>query len=146
MGDGLGGVTQGEVQAITKDVHERFGIPRERDQVFGMGGEQVKGAGSIQRNGAAQAAQVRPPVETRRQQLKRTSIEVDLQTEDGLNPRIPASRDEFNGSREQVVIGQSQRGHAMFQRGLDEFGGCCQSLLQGIVGVAGEMEDHLNEL
>ena len=58
VGDDLGWVAQGKIQAIPENIHERFGIPRKRDQVFGMGGEQVKRAGSIQCNGAAQSAEI----------------------------------------------------------------------------------------
>jgi hypothetical protein len=108
-----------------------------------MGGELVNGARHIsQCNDAAQSAEIGPTFETGRQQLKWTSLEVNLQTEDGLNARIPASRDKLNRTREQVVIGQSQRGHAASLRGLDKFNGRGKSLLQGVCRVAGEMDGH----
>ena len=72
--------------------------------------------------------------------MKRISIEVNLQTKDGLNPRLPASRDELNRTREQVVIGESQRGHAMSRCHVDKFGRCGESFLQGVCGVAGEVD------
>ena len=71
--------------------------------------------------------------------MKWTPLEVNLQTEDGLNPRIPTSRDKFNRTREQVVVGESQGGHAMPRRRLDKFGRCGKSLLEGVCGVAGEV-------
>ncbi len=72
----------------------------------------------LQCNGAAQTAEIGPTLETLRQQLKRTSLEVDLWVEDGMNARLPISRDELNRTREQVVVGQSQCGRAVRLHGL----------------------------
>jgi hypothetical protein len=55
--------------------------------------------------------------------VKRTALEVNL-----------------NRAREQIVIGQSQCGHTVTYRSLGKFGWGGESLLQGVCGVAGEVD------
>ena len=74
--------------------------------------------------------------------MERAAFQIDLQPEDRLNAILLASRDKLDRAGEQTMIGETQSRHARLARGARQFCRRGDSFLQGVGGVAGEVDDH----